>query len=963
MKRIFALFLAFVAVGASMVSAQKTIVTVEKLWSITEPGGGAARQGFGMDGALYYHQNGKGVYKVAGATATPELIVDAAVSGIGAHAVAKDDAGNIVIFGSASFPTSNSSENFIYIQKKGETTGTKINSPVLEGFNRTDFIAASGDVFSADGGHLYLINNNGNAAFDIIITNGETAIAKSLVGVTALAGNQNAIMCTHEDGFHYASAGYGIYSYDGANTTSIYGLRGLNTQCLGATHFTLAGKELWAYHVGYNYTSQFKLLNKTDDIFVLDKNGNEEFAINNPTTASAGALRGVWLNTEKIDDNNYMLYAWHSHDGGAVYKVSAVTSALITLATNDDAMGIVEGAGEYAVGNKVTVKAISNLGHAFVCWKNGEEIVSTESEYTFEVTEDVALMAIFEAKEMQTLTLNVNDVELGTINILSGDIVLGDNSIVYGDEVTIEATSFDGATFIGWYIGDNLYSKKRIINFSITEDIVLTAKFVAIWTLSYELNGGVTNDYGWLSKAHMCLDLQEDYIFQGYWVDGHWALEQDDVVYYYVMGEWKLPEEVEGSAADVPGFLQASTYNTSDNFVKLLQKTKWLVLNNYINDLRIDAGNAVADEGAMRAELSGFFLNSPALTDYRQTNDYTIAGQPAIFGRRMKMGFDNPTEVTHKVVLNAPYKRGYTFRGWYATPDFSDEEITTLYPESKIEGGKLYAKWEKAVICDVYSADATKGSVKGDGEYDINATTIISAIPAFGYHFLRWNDGNTDNPREVILTEDVTYTAEFEANTYMLTAVANDEVMGSVIGGGEYLYMTQAKLVASANEHYRFVQWSDGVAANPRFIIVTQDTTFTAEFEVEVFNLWVASSEPNKGRVKVTLTAEPIEGFEFLEWSDGNQENPRVFYPTEDMQLFAYFQLKSSTPTDIESATISKAKVWGERGILHVEGANSDYCVLDTAGKLIYRGRQPMISLPVGVYVVTLAGEIEKVVL
>ena len=149
MKRIFALFLAFVALGFSVVSAQKTIVTVEKLWSITEPTGGAARQGFGMDGALYYHESGKGVYKVAGATATPELIVDATVSGIGAHAVAKDDAGNIVIFGSASFPTSNSSENFIYIQKKGETTGSKINSPVLEGFDRTDFIAAAGDVFSA----------------------------------------------------------------------------------------------------------------------------------------------------------------------------------------------------------------------------------------------------------------------------------------------------------------------------------------------------------------------------------------------------------------------------------------------------------------------------------------------------------------------------------------------------------------------------------------------------------------------------------------------------------------------------------------------------------------------------------------------------------------------------------------------------------------------------------------------
>ena len=29
--------------------------------------------------------------------------------------------------------------------------------------------------------------------------------------------------------------------------------------------------------------------------------------------------------------------------------------------------------------------------------------------------------------------------------------------------------------------------------------------------ITYELNGGVTNDYGWQSKAEIALDLQKDY--------------------------------------------------------------------------------------------------------------------------------------------------------------------------------------------------------------------------------------------------------------------------------------------------------------------------------------------------------------------------------------------------------------------------------------------------------------------
>ena len=240
---------------------------------------------------------------------------------------------------------------------------------------------------------------------------------------------------------------------------------------------------------------------------------------------------------------------------------------------------------------------------------------------------------------------------------------------------------------------------------------------------------------------------------------------------------------------------------------------------------------------------------------------------------------------------------------------------------------------------------------------------IIEAVANYGYHFVQWNDGNTDNPRNIVVTEDVTYTAEFAANTYTVSTKVNDDAMGSVSGAGPYLYTAEATLTATANPFYRFVQWSDGITDNPRVVMVEKDSLFTAEFEIETFNVVAASGEPDRGRVKVILVAEPIEGFEFLEWSDGNTENPRAFYPTEDIEVYAYFQVKSSTPTDIESSMISQARVWGNSGTLHVEGANTDYYVLDAAGKLIYQGRQSEISLPVGVYLVTIAGEIQKVVL
>ena len=698
MKKLFSFISVFALaaiLGVSSVSA-KTTLTVEKLWSITEPGGGAARQGFGMDGALYYHKSGEGVYKVTAADAAPELVISKEVTGIVAHSVAKDDAGNIVVFGSTGFPTGASSELFIYVQKKGEATGAQVTCPALEGFNRTDFIAAAGDVFSAEGGHLYLINNDGKAAYDVLIVNGATATVTPIAGMT-LGGSQNTMMDVHNGIYHYASATSGVYSFDGTTATKVDGLTDIQAQCLGTTHFTLAGKEIWAYHVGGNYTSEFKILNKTDNNFVTDSEGNVVFVLNDVSKASGGALRGVWLNTEKVDDNTYMLYAWHSHDGGAVYKVSAVVAATVTLNVNDAAMGTVEGAGDYAVGGNATVKAIPALGYSFVAWKNGEETVSTEAEYTFAVTGDVALTAVFQAEANKTLTLAVNDATMGSITLPEG-IVMGENNVLYGTPVALTAVPAEGATFNGWFNGEALYSSEYTLNLTVTADLALTAQFAKSLKLEYDLGGGVTNAYGWLSKAHMCLDLQKDFNAAA-GTSKEWAKEENGVVYYYVRGEWKLPAEVEGSAADVANFLQAVTYisATGTYFVDLLQTEKWKPLGDYINGLRTAAGNAVADEGALRADLSGFFLNSPAITDYRHTNDYAIAGQPASFCPAMKMGFDNPAEVIREVVLNNPYHATLTFYGWYTNAEFTGEKVTVVSPASEIPGGKLYAKFDEYI--------------------------------------------------------------------------------------------------------------------------------------------------------------------------------------------------------------------------------------------------------------------------
>ncbi|MCQ2052266.1 MAG: leucine-rich repeat protein, partial [Bacteroidaceae bacterium] len=75
------------------------------------------------------------------------------------------------------------------------------------------------------------------------------------------------------------------------------------------------------------------------------------------------------------------------------------------------------------------------------------------------------------------------------------------------------------------------------------------------------------------------------------------------------------------------------------------------------------------------------------------------------------------------------------------------------------------------------SNDEAYGSVAGSGLYVENETIALSATPAVGCQFVKWSDGNTDNPRTITLTENVTLEAIFEkADAISSNAVSNMKI-------------------------------------------------------------------------------------------------------------------------------------------------------------------------------------------
>ena len=272
---------------------------------------------------------------------------------------------------------------------------------------------------------------------------------------------------------------------------------------------------------------------------------------------------------------------------------------------------------------------------------------------------------------------------------------------------------------------------------------------------------------------------------------------------------------------------------------------------------------------------------------------------------------DKNTACGNQISVTANY--GYHFVRW------SDGNIDNPRSLGLTQDTVLTAEFapNKYTITTV-SSDTQRGTTQGDTTVNYLEYITISATASYGYHFVRWNDGKSENPRQVQVTKDMTYSAYFDKNTYAISLSCN-EGQGRVEGVTSAEYLDRVTILATANYGYHFTQWSDGVTDNPRTFVITQDTTFTAEFAPNQYTITTVSADEKMGYTEgdtvanyleyITLSAIANYGYHFVGWSDYTYENPRVVQVTEDMTYTAIFDkntynisLQSNNGT-IESVT------------------------------------------------------------
>ena len=233
----------------------------------------------------------------------------------------------------------------------------------------------------------------------------------------------------------------------------------------------------------------------------------------------------------------------------------------------------------------------------------------------------------------------------------------------------------------------------------------------------------------------------------------------------------------------------------------------------------------------------------------------------------------------------------------------------------------------------------------------------LTAIPDEGYQFVKWTDGNTDNPRFVETPkENLVFEAVFEPKNYRWLVESSNDEWGYVSSPKTlewYPYNTEMIAIAVPKDGYKFIKWNDGYMNTPYNFNLTKDTYLRAIFIPE-------NEEPEIPQFTMQVTAAKIRWWKkdeaFLYSLD-------IYMDEECTQLFAsYLFDKNGYIVAVSLAPKAPSRNWKEEQETefqyNITGLTADtkyyyrMKTTDEEGKLIYTDEGDFRTLNSAVYVV-----------
>ena len=223
--------------------------------------------------------------------------------------------------------------------------------------------------------------------------------------------------------------------------------------------------------------------------------GNGKVAITDYIGTSVNVLIGNRVEVVATPDEGWACIGWYVSGSESPVSTDAsftfITSENVTLTARfaklsdiiirsggNGSVAFKDAAGNsmpVVLGTEVTVIATPDNDCDFVGWFVGdsETPISTEKVYTFTATENIILTGQFSKRPIVTVRSAGN----GSVSIKDA---YGTSKVcTLGTEVTVIATPYKNCDFTGWFIDDSEspISADMEYTFTLTEDIILTAKF------------------------------------------------------------------------------------------------------------------------------------------------------------------------------------------------------------------------------------------------------------------------------------------------------------------------------------------------------------------------------------------------------------------------------------------------------------------------------------------------------
>ena len=647
---------------------------------------------------------------------------------------------------------------------------------------------------------------------------------------------------------------------------------------------------------------------------------NEGSQVSITATPSSGYSFNTWSNGST---DNPITVSINS-DLSITANFESTPSYNITLNANSG--GSVSGAGSYTQGTQVTLSATPNTGYLFSSWSDG----STQQNRTISVSQNLTLTANFEIISTGTITYSIN------LTANSGGSVSGGGSYQQGTQVTLSATPNTGYLFSSWSDGSTVQSR----TISVSQNLTLTANFTAItYSINLTANSGGSvsggGSYQQGTQVNLTATPNTGYTFSS-WSDG--SNEQNRVISVtqnltltanFVSITYTLTVS-SGTGGSVTSSSLSSIETTGGTYNYGSQVSLYASPNTGYTFSSWSDGSTQQSRTISMSQNTTITANFTAIT---YSINLTANSGGSVSGAG---SYTQGTQVT----LSATPNTGYLFSSW---SDGSTEQSRTISVSQNLT---LTANFEIiSTGTTSYSINVSAnsgGTVSGGGSYDQGTQVTLTATPNTGYTFSSWSDGSTEQSRTITVSQDLTLTANFSANTYSVSLTANTG--GSVSGAGTYEQGTQVTLTATPNTGYTFSSWSDGSTEQSRTITVSQDLTLTANFSANTYSVSltantggsVSGAGTYEQGTQVTLTATPNTGYTFSSWSDGSTEQSRTISVSQNLTLTANFA-QSYISLDSNGVTV---KALPGAPIGHQETLNGTvYTIVD---------RQTLLSMVTG---------------